>query len=419
MAQRTRSFASHSAYTRYGQFVNLDIRVSGYDISAMDVVLCVHAPVYDKTFETDNSVDGDLTIADNAVTGTLHKSTVGTGPNPYLDILPGRHKYFIEFREGPNPIFSVQGDWHVYDEMGDISLVGTVSSEVTVLGPDSQPIQIFVTSHLSAPIDGGFYGMALGEWVEGYSKEDIDAHTTDFINPHNVTFTQVNAYATWQVDALVGGVETDLATHEALSDNPHSVTAGQVGADALGSASAVQTNLDIHEADAGNPHAVTATQAGAYTQAQVDSIIAGLQSQIDTLTGRVTAEEAKLPYVWVDETDVAGPVVIGTGQLVELAAVTLSEQARGGHMWIDSEFDVDGNATRELTLTLYVDGVLAPGSDSTVVISREGAQMSAYMAFPGSQAAGAIVSVRGEFLDGTSSGTASNITLSIDAVNYA
>ena len=119
-------------------------------------------------------------------------------------------------------------------------------------------------------------------------NSDLTTHEALTNNPHTVTKTQVGLgsadntsdagkpVSTAQATAI-GVVQTDINDHEALTNNPHTVTKAQVG---LGSADdttdagkpvstaqataigVVQTDINDHEALTNNPHTVTKAQVG-------------------------------------------------------------------------------------------------------------------------------------------------------------
>lgn len=110
-------------------------------------------------------------------------------------------------------------------------------------------------------------------------KTDLDTHTANTSNPHNVTTTQIGA-------ETPAGAQTKVDTHANRTDNPHAVTTTQIGAiptSQKGAASGVatldgsgtipdaqipaaitrDTELSAHTSRTDNPHSVTAAQIGA------------------------------------------------------------------------------------------------------------------------------------------------------------
>lgn len=123
--------------------------------------------------------------------------------------------------------------------------------------------------------------------------------------------------------AAIAVVQSDIDTHEALTNNPHSVTKSQVG---LGSAdntsdadkpvstaqgvaiAAVQSNLSTHEALTNNPHSVTKTQVG----------LSNVDNTADTAKPVSTAQQTALNL----KADLASPTFTGA-PLAPTAAVTV------------------------------------------------------------------------------------------------
>jgi len=98
------------------------------------------------------------------------------------------------------------------------------------------------------------------ELLEGKAERtDLEAHTINQNNPHNVTSEQIGAVS-----------RADLEAHTADQSNPHNVTLEQIGAapadhshdlSEMGFASA--DDLTAHTTNQNNPHGVTAAQVGA------------------------------------------------------------------------------------------------------------------------------------------------------------
>ena len=95
----------------------------------------------------------------------------------------------------------------------------------------------------------------------------LDAHETDFSNPHQDTAHLTGGYTTEETAAAIA-VETG----------------NQQAADAT-----IQAALDAHIADYDNPHEVTANQIGGWSTAQSDAAMAAMQA---ALMQSITATEA-------------------------------------------------------------------------------------------------------------------------------
>lgn len=122
------------------------------------------------------------------------------------------------------------------------------------------------------------------------------------------------------LSAEISGVQTNLDTHAALKNNPHQVTAAQIGLDNVdntsdaskpistaqqakfneleSSISGVQTNLETHEALTNNPHQVTAAQVGlgnVDNTADVDKPVStAQQAAIDGVSADLTAHATNI-----------------------------------------------------------------------------------------------------------------------------
>ncbi len=123
------------------------------------------------------------------------------------------------------------------------------------------------------------------EWVD-ITADDGDAATLNGQGPAhylargNHTGSQAIGTVSGLQSALDSkAADADLDDHTSDTSNPHNVTAAQAGADPVGSASSVQDNLDTHTSDTTNPHNVTATQAGAIPIGQKGS--AGGVAELD------------------------------------------------------------------------------------------------------------------------------------------
>lgn len=145
----------------------------------------------------------------------------------------------------------------------------------------------------------------------------LNAHTTNFGNPHQVTAHQIGSYTTEETTAALAtettnrtngdsSIQSQLNTHTADHTNPHKVTTAQLGAfSATQSDSAMtamqtalqstitanETTQNAHIANYSNPHQVTAAQIGTWTTGQIASAVASSQATLQT---QVTAFESSL-----------------------------------------------------------------------------------------------------------------------------
>lgn len=155
-------------------------------------------------------------------------------------------------------------------------------------------------------------------------KDNLDSHTSNVSNPHNVTASQVGTYTKLEIDSKdssvlnsaknytysqadintkdsstlssaksyadtkANTVQNNLNSHAGNRNNPHGVTAGQVGAytkaeadtKVSGAVSGVQGNINSHIANKSNPHGVTASQVGTYTKTEIDGKISGVTNSV-------------------------------------------------------------------------------------------------------------------------------------------
>lgn len=215
--------------------------------------------------------------------------------------------------------------------------------------------------HNDARGDARYDALGAAATVQG----NLDSHTGDTSNPHEVTTGKIGAATTAQgakadsalqsvvagtnvtvnntdpqnpiISASVPGGGGDMAAsvydpqniqHDAFARANHTGTqtlatisdAGTAAAsdaadfDTVGAASAVQANLDAHEADNANPHGVTAAQAEAATIAQGALADSALQpgdnvSALINDSGFITAPPSDGNYyaykdgAWVNITD--------------------------------------------------------------------------------------------------------------------
>lgn len=104
-----------------------------------------------------------------------------------------------------------------WDETDGRIYVSTIANPSKVLTPSKNPSQ-WTTSSIQIPAST-FQQLA----------NSINAHLTDYSNPHKISAVQLGAYTKAQIDTLVANLQTELDTHEAAS-NPHGTSANDVGA---------------------------------------------------------------------------------------------------------------------------------------------------------------------------------------------
>jgi hypothetical protein len=145
----------------------------------------------------------------------------------------------------------------------------------------------------------------------------LNAHFTDYTNPHKTTAAQIGAYTTEQTTAAISAetlsrqqadtaITSTLNTHIANHNNPHQLTPAQVGgmtqaqSDAAMAAmsaalevniQANETTQNAHITNYSNPHQVTAAQIGTWT---VSQITAAISNSVGTIQNQVNAYEALL-----------------------------------------------------------------------------------------------------------------------------
>ncbi|KZK38731.1 Phage tail assembly [Lactococcus cremoris] len=113
-------------------------------------------------------------------------------------------------------------------------------------------------------------------------EEGIEAHTTDFKNPHKVTAAQVglgnvpNYAAATEEEALAGESNDTVMTPSLTKAAAKSyVTKEDVGlSNVTNDEQATKTEFNAHTANKSNPHSVTASQVGAYSKTEADSKLA-------------------------------------------------------------------------------------------------------------------------------------------------
>lgn len=113
-------------------------------------------------------------------------------------------------------------------------------------------------------------------------EEGIEAHTTDFKNPHKVTAAQVglgnvpNYAAATEEEALAGESNDTIMTPGLTKVAAKSyVTKEDVGlSNVTNYEQATKAEFNAHTANKSNPHGVTASQVGAYSKTEADSKLA-------------------------------------------------------------------------------------------------------------------------------------------------
>jgi hypothetical protein len=116
------------------------------------------------------------------------------------------------------PAFHLHDIGDVYGFEYLVHAIDRVRDAIEV-GDTAQYDQIYayidhVQSTLQAEIDSG--------------NGALNAHLSDFGNPHRTTAQQVGAYTTQQSDAITGPINTTLTNHVANKSNPHQVTVAQL-----------------------------------------------------------------------------------------------------------------------------------------------------------------------------------------------
>ena len=104
-----------------------------------------------------------------------------------------------------------------WDETDGRIYVSTIANPSKSLTPSQNPSQ-WTASSIQIPASH-FQQLA----------NSINAHLTDYGNPHKISAAQLSAYTKAQIDTLVANLQTELDTHEAAS-NPHGTDANDVGA---------------------------------------------------------------------------------------------------------------------------------------------------------------------------------------------
>jgi predicted nuclease of predicted toxin-antitoxin system len=150
----------------------------------------------------------------------------------------------------------------------------------------------------------------------------LQAHIQNYNNPHQTTLTQVNVYASSNVDSQIAveasnrqsadlGVNNDIQAHATNHNNPHHDTADSIGgyttAETDANLNAIKNainaqlasdSLDMNEhiANHSNPHQVTLVQLNAQTTAQISTTISAaitpISTQMNTQDAALTAHVA-------------------------------------------------------------------------------------------------------------------------------
>lgn len=191
-----------------------------------------------------------------------------------------------------------------------------------------------------------------GQEVDTVSSEQLENHTTDYNNPHQVTKAQVGldrvnntndaekpisdatqvalnlkanqitTYTKVQVDSLVSAVNTSLSNHENDLNNPHQVTKAQVGLGNVNNTSdlskpistATQAALDLK-----------ANQTTTYTKTEVDALVTAVDSDLDAHVANTSnphnVTKSQVGLANVDNTsDINKPISTATQTALDLKA---------------------------------------------------------------------------------------------------
>ena len=104
-----------------------------------------------------------------------------------------------------------------WDETDGRIYVSTIANPSKLLTPSQNPSQ-WTASSIQIP---AAYFQQLAD--------SINAHLTDYGNPHKVSAAQLSAYTKAQIDQLIANLQAELDAHEA-AHNPHGTDADDVGA---------------------------------------------------------------------------------------------------------------------------------------------------------------------------------------------
>lgn len=197
-------------------------------------------------------------------------------------------------------------------------------------------------------------------------EEGIEAHTTDFKNPHKVTAAQVglgnvpNYAAATEDEALAGESNDTIMTPNLTKAAAKSyVTKEDVGlSNVTNDEQATKTDFNAHTANKSNPHSVTASQVGAYSKTETDSKLAlkANDSEVVHNTGDETIAGKK---TFTGDMSVSNLVV--TGAISTVNDIPLTKVTNWNSGW-------SGNAyykVRNGQVTLVFQGVTAPALSSS------------------------------------------------------
>lgn len=118
-------------------------------------------------------------------------------------------------------------------------------------------------------------------------KDNLDSHTSNVSNPHNVTASQVGTYTKSEIDSKDSSVLNSAKNYtysQADINTKDSSTLSSAKSYADTKANAVQNNLNSHVGNRNNPHGVTASQVGTYTKSEIDSKDSNILSQSKSYT---------------------------------------------------------------------------------------------------------------------------------------
>jgi len=190
-------------------------------------------------------------------------------------------------------------------------------------------------------------------------EEGIEAHTTDFKNPHKVTAAQVglgnvpNYAAATKEEALAGESNGTIMTPSLTKAAAKSyVTKEDVGlSNVTNDEQATKTEFNAHTANKSNPHSVTASQVGAYSKTEADSKLALKANDAEvvhktgneTIAGNKSFSSIAITDTLTERTttvDITGFYTLTltlrrTGNDVELISTRTTISSAAGHGWKD------------------------------------------------------------------------------------
>lgn len=210
-------------------------------------------------------VQNDLTVTGAAVTTTVTDGALN------VSLEPGRYAVLIEDKATDPTVILVPSD-QTQVNLDDIITGSSVEGWAGIALHDDLLGRDAADQHPINAITG------LQSSLDSKANQtDLDAHTSDINNPHQVTYAQVGADPAGTAAAEVANHEAkpdphpqyakavDLSGHTSRTDNPHNVTYAQVGADPAGTA---QSLIATHESAYDHLLIPTALQKAALDAAQ-------------------------------------------------------------------------------------------------------------------------------------------------------